>query len=455
MSNDTVSETPCPDKTAALMVRRGGALANFSWLSAGLIASRLLQFVVTIYLTRVLLVEAFGLFNFVQAFLWFGVILTDFGLSAIGTREIASDPRRLRILSSVILVWRLTVFAVEMLLIVALLPAFHPGPQLYWLFIFSFLSLLAYAINTDWLFRGLERMRYVAVWEALPRVIWLASIVLFVHSPADLLKVPLLRFAGEIATTVVLLVVAWRRYPDSRLARQALHPLHFKILAREVLPVGIAGLLAQVYYNVDTILLGVLKNQEMVGQYSAAYRVVTLLLTGTFLLGATWQPILARTFASDRSAFARHMRRLMAGAFLFGVTLPAAVAIGAVPVVRLLYGRPLRSIGHTADGPDGGCPLCLPRYRLQHGPCGGWNAGTNDDRHGGGGAAVNVIANLLLIPPLGMNGAAIATVISYAAAWAIQWWYVHRCICPGEAIPLKAVIETIRELPDVLRRRGG
>lgn len=454
MNDDAVSQTPCPNNTAATQIRRGSVLANLSWLSAGVIASRLLQFIVTIYLTRVLLVEAFGLFNFVQAFLWFGVILTDFGLSTIGTREIARNPRRLRTLSSVILVSRLAVFAIEMLLIATLLPALHVGPQLYWLFIFSFLSLLAYAINTDWIFRGLERMEYVAAWEALPRVIWLGGIVLFVHSPEDLLNVPLLRFVGEIATTAVLLAVAWRRYPDNRLASQALHPLNIRILAREAVPIGMAGLLAQVYYNFDTILLGILKDQKMVGQYSAAYRVVTLVLTGTFLLAATWQPILARTFATDRAAFARHLRRLSSGAFLLGVTLPAVVAIGALPVVRLLYGRPFEPAATPlmvlmAAVPFAYLGIACSTALVAAGLQGRMMIATAV------GAAVNVVANLLLIPPLGMNGAAIATVISYAAAWASQRWYVHRFICPSEAIPLKAVIETIRELPNVLRRRGG
>lgn len=435
--------------------RQSSALTNFGWLSAGVFASRILQFVITVYLGRILLVEAFGLFKFVQAFLWFGVILTDFGLSTIGTREVAQSPRRLRTLSTVILASRLAVFAIEMLLIVAVPAALGVGAQLHWLFIFSFLSLLAYAINTDWIFRGFERMAYVAAWEALPRVIWLAGLALFVRGPEDLLKVPLLRFAGEIVTAAALLTVTWVRYPQGRPARAALHPLNVKILAQQAAPIGVAALLAQVYYNFDTILLGVIKDEETVGQYGAAYLVVTLLLTGAFLLAATYQPILARTFATDRTGMVGHLRRLTAAALLLGVLVPAAVAATAGPIVRILFGeefapaaRPLVVL--TASLPFAYLGMAYGTALVAAGMQRRMMVAT------AAGAAVNVAVNLLLIPPMGMMGAAIATVISYAVAWALQWRYVHSGIGRTELLPLGAVVEAMREVPETVRRmRGG
>jgi O-antigen/teichoic acid export membrane protein len=425
VNDNAVNDAPSPNQSSDTQVARRGHLASFGWLGAGMLVSRALQFVVTIYLTRVLLVDAFGLFSFVQAFLWFGVILTDFGLSTIGTRDLAQSPRRLRTLSTVILALRLAIFAVEMLLILVVPAGPHVGPNLYWLFVFSFLSLLAYAITTDWIFRGFERMEYVAAWEALPRVIWLAGLVLFVHGPQDLLMVPLLRFVGEIVTAGALLAIAWARYPQSRPVRAVLHPLNIKILVQQAAPVVVAALLGQVYYNVDTILLGILKDAGTVGHYSAAYRVVTLLLTGAFLLAATYQPILARTFATDRAGFAQHLRRLSAAALLLGVVLPAVVALAASPIVRILFGGRFAPAAGPLVVLMGSMPFAY--LGMAYGTA---LVAAGMQRHmmiaTAAGAAVNVAANLLLIPPFGMMGAAIATVVSYAAAWAIQWRYVRR-----------------------------
>lgn len=431
---------------------RPSVLTSFSWLSAGLLASRVLQFAVTVYLTRVLGTQAFGRFSFVIAFLWFGVIATDFGLSTIATRELARNARRLRTLGSLVMVLRLAVFAVEMALIVSLPWLLGADTELYWLFVYSFLTLLAYAINTDWIFRGFERMEYVAIWEVVPRLIWLGGIIAFVRGPEDLLKVPLLRLAGEVLTTAALLAAAWWRYPASRLNVSALHPLNVKILVKQAAPIGVAALLAQVYYNFDQILLGILKDDATVGWYSAAYRVVTLLLSGTFLLAATYQPVLARLLATDREAFARHVRRLSAAALLLGVVPPVIVAAGALPIVRVLYGREF----DPAAGPLALLMASMPLAYLGVAYTTILVAAGKQARMmvaTAAGAAANVVGNLLLIPPLGMTGAAIATLVAYGVAWSLQWWYVRRQVCPVELLPLAAVAETLQDLPGLLRRR--
>ncbi len=436
----------CGASSGGGMQPRRSVLGNFSWLGLGVTVSRLLQLAVVVYLTRVLGDAAWGRFAFVQAFLWFGVILSDFGLSQIGTREVAKNPRRVGTLASVIMFGRLAVFVAEMVLILLILPVARVESQMFWLFLFSFASLAAYAVNMDWVFRGMERMEYVALWEALPRVVWLVGIVLFVHRPEDLLRVPLLRLAGELVTAGLLVATAWRRYPKSRPSLSLVHPLNVKLIMKEAAPIGLAALLAQVYYNFDVIWLGFVKTDAMVGQYSAAYRIVTLLLTGSFLLAATYQPVLARVWAAEKEGFARHLARLSGTALVFAVTLPAVVAVGAMPVVRVLYGGQYAAAAVPLAILMGAMPFAYMAMAYTTAL-----VATGKQKQmmiaTGIGAAVNVIANVLLIPPLGMTGAAIATVISYAAAWGMLWWYVSRLVGWTEPVPLRAAVQTIWEVP--------
>lgn len=449
-----MSDAPNANKTAAAALpRQAGTLASFSWLSVGVMASRLLQFGTIVYLTRVLGEAAFGRFSFATAFVWYGVILADFGLSTIGTRDLARNPDRLGQLAPTIAILRLAVFAIEMVLVLATASLLKVDTQMYWLLVYSFLSVLAYAINTDWIFRGFQRMQYVAAWEALPRLVWLAGSIWLVHSAADLLRVPLLRAGGEIAVTLLLLAAAWWRFPASRPNAGSFHPPAVRTLLKEAAPIGLAALLVQIYYGFDTILLGILKTDAIVGWYSAAYRVVTLLMTGAFLLGATYQPILARAFATDRTGFAAHLRRLTAAALLLGLILPAAMAIGAPLVVRLLYGQTFAPAA---------LPLAILMASMPFAYMGiAYSTAlvaAGEQRRMLVGAAVaaisNIAINLVLIPPFGMVGAAIATVVSYAAAWLVQWWYVHSRICRGEPLPLGAVVEAIRDVPRLIGRIG-
>jgi O-antigen/teichoic acid export membrane protein len=447
-----VSDIPCPDNpTPPPISTPSGVLRSFSWLGAGVLLSRLLQFVTIVYLTRVLGDAAFGRFAFATAFVWYGVIGVDFGLGTIGTREVARRPDRLPPLARSIIALRLLVFAAEMILLLCVLSALRVDLQTHRLFVYSFLSLLAYAINPDWIFRGIERMQYVAVWEALPRAIWLAASIALVHSQADLTRVPLARAGGEIAVTMLLLAIAWHLRPGSRPKLGLPDIRAARSLIVEAAPIGLAALLGQIYYGFDTILLGVLRTDQAVGQYSAAYRIVTLLLTGSFLLAATYQPVLARTFAADRTAFAHHLRRLSGCALLAGVVLPAIVAIGAVPIVRLLYGRAFVPAAVPLAILMGSVPFaCLGAA------CSTALVAAGRQKQMLIGTAVgaigNIAMNVLLIPPLGMVGAAIATVLSYAAAWAVQWWYVQHRVGRIEPIPMQAASEMIS---GVFARLGG
>jgi len=457
MSRQSVREGSTDDPGGAAAggvgLRPGGVLANFSWLTLGALVSRAAQFLLTVYLTRVLETGGFGRLAYVQAFLWYGLILVDFGLSVIATRETARDPRSVASLAGNIWCVRLGIFLIEFSLLAAVLWAMPVDAELRWLFVFSFLSLFAHAVRTDWIFRGFEKMQYVAVWEALPGLVWLAGALLVVHERQDLLKVPLLRFAAEILACGLLLAAAiWKL----RFTRQALAACSYKKmigLLREAAPVGVAALLVQVYYGVDVILLRLMKGFDVAGQYAAAYRVVTLLLTGMFLLGATYQPVLARCFAADLQAFRRQMQRLLGVSLILGTVFPAAVAVGSAPIVRLLFGGAYAA----AAAPLAILMAAMPLAYL----AGGYGAaliaaGLQRKMMSASGAAAvsNVVLNLALIPPFGMAGAALATVISYAVVYGLQWWFFSRKVFGTSPLPVGAAVETVRQAATLFLRRG-
>ncbi len=432
----------------------GSALTSFSWLGAGVLASRLLQSVTIIYLTRVLGDAGLGRFSFVQSFLLYGLIVAEFRFWVVGARQVAREPGALPWLATNIVTIRLLICGLEMLIIATVLPMLGVDDELYWLFVFSFLSVLAYAINSDWIFRGFERMEYVALWEALPRVVWLVGVLLLVHGRDDLLRVPLLRFAGEALTTLVLLVAAWRAYPGSRLSFAAVRVERIRSLIRQAAPLVGAALLVQVYYGFDVIVLWLMRGEAEAGQYRAAYTIVMLLMMGSFLLDATYQPILARHHATDRDGFGWHLGRLTGAALLLGTTLPAAVAIGAVPIVRVLFGSEYAPSAGVLAVLMGSLPFAYMGIA--------W--GTALIAAGrqklllvasAAGAATNVVGNLVLIPLLGMTGAAIAAIVAFAVMAGLQWHYVNRTVCPVPLVPVRAAVGLVRGIPRLLGRLGG
>ena len=60
----------------------------------GDLASKGLGFILTIYLTRILGTEGFGMVTVAIAFVGYCVFFGDFGLFSIGTREVAKSPEK-------------------------------------------------------------------------------------------------------------------------------------------------------------------------------------------------------------------------------------------------------------------------------------------------------------------------------------------------------------------------
>jgi hypothetical protein len=92
-------------------------LDNASWLFTGAAARSVLGFAVSVYLARVLGPEMFGRVGFAMAVLAYFVLLTDGGLQALGTREVAAERGTVGKLAGRVLVIRGVLTALSLLVI--------------------------------------------------------------------------------------------------------------------------------------------------------------------------------------------------------------------------------------------------------------------------------------------------------------------------------------------------
>jgi len=390
---------------------------NLGWLTGGTFVARLAQFALTIYLARTLGSEGFGKLAYVQAFFWYMLIVVDAGLGTIGCREVARDRQRMGPLFAAITIVRTLAFALAALLAAVLLTFATSQRELYWLFMLYTASLLAYSLVPDWLFRGLERMEFAAIWEAAPKLLLLASALVLVHSRADLLKVGALKFCSDIAVCALLLAVAMagplRRTRPSRAAVLTDGP---NLLAQS-LPVAAAALLTQIYYGFDIIVLRAFHGDSVAGQYAAAYRIVAMLMTGLYLLSAVYQPALSRLF-TEPARFRRTVKQFTLIS-VFASVLPATViAMLAGQILSLLFGAEYAGIALALTVLMAAIPIAylnsaLGTVLIAAGQQSKMLVGT------AAGAATNLLLNLALIPRFEAMGAAVATVLSYGTAWAV------------------------------------
>ncbi|MDD5594094.1 MAG: flippase [Candidatus Margulisbacteria bacterium] len=396
---------------------------NFSWLFFGEFLNGLISFFIVVYLARVLGVKTFGLLSFVQAFLIYLLIVVDAGFTPYGIREMAKDiSQRHRLAVNIIalrIIWGLLVYLMAAVCLLFLPLAF----ELKLLFAVTFLLVISKNMSPEWIFHGLERFEYVGLEKILNRSILALLIVLFVKGASDLIKAPFLEFVVGFVVASLFLTLIVTRFVSFRAREIKFKDWRYYFV--EAAPMGISYVLLQLYFNIDTVMLGLMNRIEDVGFYSAAYKIIFALLIFATVLGKSIYPVLSRLYAGNREK----MKKLVSALFNYNLFLGIPIAVGGMilsePIVLLVFGAKyypaawaFRILVWTILTVYTSAPFTFSLLA----------AGRQRDYFYGmaAGASVNILLNLFLIPSYGFVGAAVAKIVTEVIVWGIIFYYFSK-----------------------------
>jgi O-antigen/teichoic acid export membrane protein len=230
-------------------------------------------------------------------------------------------------------------------------------------------------------------------------------VVSLVCDAGDVGAVPLTQLSGDALAALVMMAAL--RPAVSAVALRSAWRTAVPVL-REAWPVVLNSLLALLVFNADLIILRLFRDSATVGQYAAAYMLVSFLANLGTTYGFAVMPQVARSAADPASR-----NTLVRGALVFALALTLPIAVGGLftadglvglvfgggyagsglPLRILLLSVPLawlRAVAHLTL-------VALGRQRAVLGVT-------------ALGAVVTVVFDLALIPRFGMPGAAGVTV---------------------------------------------
>jgi O-antigen/teichoic acid export membrane protein len=383
-------------------------LKNFFSLSFSEVISNGLKFVSVIYLARSLGAQGFGKINFATAILAYFMLLVNLGLDTYGIREIARDKERMKKYINNILTIKFlsSVFA---FLLVAVFVYFLPKPpETKKLILFFGFSLFTFSFTIDWVFMGIQEMKYIALAHITQNLLYVALIVSLVKMPAQILSIPFLQVGSALVAILILMTVFVRKYGSFKLD---FNFGFWKHILSQAFPMALSIIAIQIYLNFDTVMLGFMKSEGEVGWYNAAYKVISVLLLGGCIYYNTIFPVMSNLYKKSLEKLKHLMQFTLSLMILVIVPMLFLGTLFAAQIIGLIYGDGyqesavvfqilLWSVAAVLlNGLFGRCLLGCDRQKY-HLLC--VSAGT----------LVNLILNFLLIPPLGIKGAAIATVVA-------------------------------------------
>lgn len=398
-------------------------LDNFLILFSSQTIIRLSNFLIVIYLVRVITPSEFGLLNFAKTMaLYFGLIL-NIGLDQFGLRELSKDRTDKNNLIN-------TIISIKCLLAIGAYAALA-------LFILFFrleydikkmallygLTIIAESLSLVWVFNAFEKMKNIFYAETISIGSLLILVIVFVKGSPDILKVPIFEAASVLAGSLLLISNFYL------MGRKLSFSINFKAakdLIIQVLPLGLASAIGYIYYSFGVTFLGFIKGMRDVGIYMAPYKLV-LVLTQAILgiLSMVIIPTIAKLFIESKdnlktflSELSRMLMFLSLLIFILGMLL-------AEPIIEIIYGNSyLESVGifriliWWLVTVYMSFHLTLTLYA-----CDKTKYFFKASFYA---LLINVILNIFLTPALGMAGPAIAMVLSGGASFFIALSYVNK-----------------------------
>ncbi len=397
-------------------------LKNFLSQAGSNLVAQGFAFFSTAYVARCLQAEGFGWIGFAQGFLGYFTLMTDLGLRTIGMREVARHREEVSKWVGHILGLRIALASVSFAVFVAVIALLPRSKEFKWFMAEFGLLIFTSALLLDWAFQGLERMELVALGEVLRAAGYLGLVLIGLHAPSQISRVPSLTVLSQLLPISLLIGIFWRRWGR---IRPSFDLAVWKDLLRQSLPLSLGGLALQFATGFDVVMLGLVRPASEVGYYSAAFRLAFLPTSFTAVLGFAMFPVLARCWTEQPEKIGRLIQYLSRGLILMALPVviggwffaPSALALvfgqGFLPATvsfRILLGYLL--VAHVY------CPFfyLLPACGKEGAFMKGMLAG----------AALGLLANLVLIPLFGGPGAAAAKTLAYVVALAYLYRFTSR-----------------------------
>jgi O-antigen/teichoic acid export membrane protein len=368
------------------------------------VISKSVTLLVTIFAARVLAPEAFGLLALAMTTGWLLGVASDAGLPLYLARAVATNAGQTAV------VWRqvmrlrtqfgLAAFVVAV--VVAWIFA-APGYRLAFALIASAQIAGSVLETLAHVYRGLGRTDIESTITIGQRLAAAALVVVVLTLSPNFLWLAIALVVPAVAALLTSLAIAARIAGD--VPSHGVTPLRFGNFARDAAPIGLGILVSALYFRCDVYFINHWQGLGAVGMYNAVFRLVEALRLFPAAVLAVVFPELCRAQTT------RPMWRLALMLATVGALAMACTILSAPSIVHIAYGPayqpaalPLQILGLAV-------PFFFLNYALTHQVI-AWNGQYFYLTITIAALATNVICNALLIPSMGIAGAAFATILT-------------------------------------------
>lgn len=403
-------------------------ISNVKYLFLNQVLTYFLPFLLIPYLMRILGLNYFGMYAFSLALFAYVGLVIEYGFNLSATKAIASSSNNTE--GQISKVFSETISAKIILLLPAtifLLVAINLSSNLNEekLFIFTWLAVVTQGFIPTWLFQGIQRMELLSFFNAIPKLLQLVGVLIFVRTPEDCYLVPLLLFLSNLITLWASMLFI------SNVLNCNIYEINFKEGAKKLFEtryIFLSQVKISLFSNSTTVILGFASTSTAVAYYVAAEKLMRALsMLQTPIVGSLY-PYMSKNIHLNRAKSIS----LIKVAFKYGAIFYLLIslltfifakkitffifgndALGSFQVLRILSFVPLFIYINNLCGTQIMINMGMDKKFFQILLFGG---------------LVNVVLCLILVPNFQENGAAISVFVVELIIALLMYFSVYKVL---------------------------
>lgn len=395
------------------------AFKNISYLLVARLAFRFLTAFALIYAARYLGSDRYGMYSTATAWANAFLVLSDVGLSTVMLRVAAREPEKISVyFGNTLIVQSVMSVLIWLTVVVIGLAIGYNTTTLYLIMILGASNLIfEFRKVMRGVFRANLSLKTIGILEVFNGAAFFAVSMLIMLTVAD--KDSALFGLAQTSLWVDLITVVLLFFYTMRLVRPHVNFSLIKAMVKDSWIFTLYNVFLMLYFQIDQILLSILKDNREVGLYSAPMQIVTVVLFIPLMVFQVTLPIMFRFSSSNMEKYKRANSILWRYLSAIGLPIGVGFLMLAPEILNTVYG--MKYFDNSADvfnvsvvvAQLFGLFLIVRFCTISQGS----SITTTDRQHLRAilqviAVAVNIGLDILLIPKYGAVGAAGATLFT-------------------------------------------
>ena len=389
-------------------------LKNTSWMFFGRFFTLGISFFVGIYIARYLGPSNYGLLSYVTSFVGLFGFLASFGIDSIVSREIINDHSKkdeiigtgfyIKIVGSFIAI--ASVFIISFF---TTKDIFTLG--LIWIYAFNFIPQTFNILETY--FQSQVLSKKVVTAQVVANIIsTILKIICIIFNRGIFWLTTI--YIIETSIYALILLFSFRKF-GNHIRKWKFNITVAKSILKDSWPLMLSGVAVGIYMKIDQVMIKNMLGNEQAGIYAVAVKLSEVWYFIPAIICTSLFPSIVNAMNIGKSLFESRMKKLYSLMFWIAFGIASFTTIFSYLIIKILFGIAYMGAVTTLQiyvwaGIAVFLGSAVGQYILVN------NLTKISFYNTVLGAVINIILNIILIPKMGINGAALATLISYTIA---------------------------------------